>query len=41
MKTIEGQGKKHIKGIQDNKQPVNINNDEEDYKDKLLLSRER
>ena len=38
-KTIEDQGKKQLKAIQDNKQLVNINND--DYKDKLLLSKER
>ena len=38
-KTIEDQGKKQVKAIQDNKQLVNINND--DYKDKLLLSKER
>ena len=39
-KTIEDQGKKQIKAIQDNKeQSVNINND--DYKDELLLSKER
>ena len=37
-KIIEDQGKKQIKAIQDNKQIVNIN---DDYKDKLLLSRER
>ena len=39
-KTIEDQGKKKVKAIQDNKQLVNINNDD-DYKDKLLHSRER
>ena len=38
-KTIEDQGKKQVKAIQDNKQLVNINKD--DYKDKLLLSKER
>ena len=39
-KTIKDQGEKQIKAIQDNKeQSVNINND--DYKDKLLLSKER
>ena len=38
-KTIEDQGKKQVKAIQDNKQLVNINRD--DYKDKLLLSKER
>ena len=37
-KTIEDQGKKQVKAIQDNKQLVNINSD--DYKDKLLLSKE-
>ena len=36
-KTIEDQGKKQVKAIQDNKQLVNIDND----KDKLLLSKER
>ena len=36
-KTIEDQGEKQIKAIQDNKkQPINY-----DYKDKLLLSKER
>ena len=39
IKTIEDQGKKQVKAIQDNKQIANINDD--DYKDKLLLSRER
>ena len=38
-KTIEDQGKKQVEAIQDNKQLVNINKD--DYKDKLLLSKER
>ena len=38
-KTIEDQGKKQVKAIQDNRQIVNIDND--DYKDKLLLSKER
>ena len=38
-KTIEDQGKKQVKAIQDNKQLVNINKD--DYKDKLLHSKER
>ena len=38
-KTIENQGKKQVKAIQDNKQLVNINKD--DYKDKLLFSKER
>ena len=37
-KTIEDQGEKQVKAIQD-KQIVNINKD--DYKDKLLLSKER
>ena len=38
-KTIEDQGKKQIEAIRDNKkQPANIN---EDYKNKLLLSKER
>ena len=39
-KTIKGQGIKQVKPIQDNKQLVNINNDD-DYKNKLLLSKER
>ena len=40
-KTIKDQGKKQIKAIQDNKEQLfNINNDD-DYKNKLLLSRER
>ena len=38
-KTIEDQGKKQVEAIQDNKQLVNINKD--DYKDELLLSKER
>ena len=38
-KIIEDQGKKQVKAIQDNKQIVNINDD--DYKDELLPSRER
>ena len=38
IKTIEDQGKKQVKAIQDNKQLVNIG---DDYKDKLLLSKER
>ena len=38
-KTIEDRGKKQVQAIQDNKQLVNINRD--DYKDKLLLSKER
>ena len=41
IKTIEDQGKKQVKAIQDNKQSVNINIDKDDYKDKLLLSKER
>ena len=40
IKTIENQGKKQVKAIQDNKMLVNINKDD-DYKNKLLLSRER
>ena len=40
IKTIKDQGKKQVKAIQDNKQLVNINKDD-DYKDKLLLSKER
>ena len=41
IKTIKDQGEKQIKAIQDNKeQLVNINNDD-NYKNKLLLSRER
>ena len=39
IKTIEDQGKRQVKAIQDNKQLVDINND--DYKDKLLHSKER
>ena len=40
-KTIKDQGEKQIKGIHDNKtQLANINNDD-DYKKKLLLSKER
>ena len=38
-KTIKDQGEKQTKAIQDNKQLVNIIKD--DYKDKLLLSKER
>ena len=38
-KTIEDQEEKQAKAIQDNKQLVNINKD--DYKNKLLLSKER
>ena len=40
IKTIEDQGKKQVKAIQD-KQLVNIDNNNDDYKDKLLLSKER
>ena len=40
VKTIEVQGKKQVEAIQDNKQLVNINKDD-DYKDKLLFSKER
>ena len=39
-KIIEDQGKKQVKAIQDNKHLVDINKDD-DYKDKLLLSKER
>ena len=39
-KTIEDQGKKQVKAIEDNKQLVNINNND-DYKDKLLLSNKK
>ena len=38
-KTIEDQGKEQVKAIQENNQLVSIN--EDDYKDKLLLSKER
>ena len=38
IKAIKDQGKKQVKAIQDNKQIVNK---DDDYKDKLLLSRER
>ena len=38
IKTIKDQGKKQVKAIQDNKQIVNK---DDNYKDKLLLSRER
>ena len=40
-KTIEDRGKKQVEAIQDNKQLVNININKDDYKDKLLLSKER
>ena len=40
-KTIEDRGKKQVEPIQDNKQLVNININKNDYKDKLLLSKER
>ena len=39
IKTITDQGTKHIKAIQDNKQLVNINNND-GYKDKILHSKE-
>ena len=39
IKTIEDQGQKQVKAIQDNRHLVNINDD--DYKDKLLHSKER
>ena len=38
-KTIKDQGKNQVKAIPDNK--VSINNNDDDYKDKLLLSKER
>ena len=38
IKTIEDQGKKQVKAIQDNKKIVNK---DDHYKDKVLLSRER
>ena len=41
IKTIEDQGKKQVKAIQDNKQLVNINKDDDDYKYKPLVSKER
>ena len=37
IKTIKDQGKKQVKAIQDNKQLIN----KDDYKDKLLHSKER
>ena len=41
-KTIKDQGEKQIKAIQDNKEQLfNINNNDDGYKNKLLLSRER
>ena len=40
LKTIKDQGEKQVKAIRDNKHLVKINKDD-DYKDKLLLSRER
>ena len=41
-KTIKDQGQKQIKAIQDNKeQLVNIDNNDDDYKNKILLSKER
>ena len=44
IKTIEDQGNKQVKAIQD-KKIVHINNNKDDckddYKDKLLLSKER
>ena len=40
-KTIKDQGINQVKAIQDNKQLVNINNYDDDYKDKLLHSKER
>ena len=38
IKAIKEQGKKQVKAIQDNKQIVSINKDD-DYKDKLLLTK--
>ena len=40
IKTIEDQGNKQVKAIQDNHQLVNVNKDY-DYKNKLLLSKQR
>ena len=41
-KTTKDQGQKQIKAIQDNKeQLVNIDNNDDDYKNKILLSKER
>ena len=40
IKTIKDQGNKEVKAIQNNNQLVNINKDD-DYKNKLLLSKER
>ena len=40
IKTIKDQGNKQVKAIQNNNQLVNINKDD-DYKNKLLLSKER
>ena len=39
-KTIKDQGEKQVKAIQDNKEQL-VNNNDDDYKNKLLLSRER
>ena len=39
-KTIEDQGKEQVKAVLD-KRLVNIHNNDNDYKDKLLLSKER
>ena len=42
IKTIEDQGKKQVEAIQDNKKLIKTKiNDDDDYKDKLLVSRER
>ena len=41
IKTIEDQGNKQVKAIQDNNQLVNINKKDDDYKNKLLFSKER
>ena len=41
IKTIKYQGIKQVKAIRDDKQLVDINNNDDDYKDKLLHSKER
>ena len=41
-KSIKDQGEKQIKPIQENKEQLsNTNNDDDNYKNKLLLSKER
>ena len=40
-KTIKDQGEKQIKAIQDNKEQLVYINKDDDYKNKLLLSKER